>query len=241
MTASLSDIKPNPKILVFGPQALNFDVASFDKLRSQVQATPLYGWILHTVAALPSDWDNLSSSLTKLQHSIGKKLLEDLNEWLLGGEIPQSSFPLPNILLSPLTVVAQLNQYSAFLKAAFPDLPDTRQLPSSISANTETLGLCTGTLSAFAAACSSSLAELQRHGAVAVRLAMLVGALVDATEVAPNSEGQSTSFSASWNSAEAIGTVNEVLERFPEVNFKDQTPDYSGIVTNFLGLHFRFH
>ena len=218
MIASLSSTKPNPKLLVFGPQALTFDVGSFNKLRSQLKETPRYGWILRTVAELPREWNNLSSSITKLQHFNGKKVLEDLNEWLRGDEIPQSSFPLPNILLSPLTVIAQLTQHSAFLKAAFPDLPDKRELPKAIQGSTETLGLCTGTLSAFAAAYSSSQAELQHHGEVAVRLAMLVGALVDAAEVSPNCEGKSTSISASWNSAESRDTVNGVLENFPEVN-----------------------
>ena len=241
MIASLSGIKPNPRILVFGPQALDFDVGSFNMLRSQLQEIPQYEWVLRTVTALPSDWINLSSSITKFQYSNGKKLLEDLNEWLRGGEVPQSSFPLPNILLSPLTVIAQLIQHSAFFKAAFPDFPDTRELPASIQATTETLGLCTGTLSAFAAACSSSLGELQHHGAVAVRLAMLVGALVDTAEVSPNSEGKSTSFSVSWNSVESSGTVNEVLKEFPEVNSQTEYQYKSDYVTTLLGLHFRFY
>ena len=218
MVASLSGTKPNTKVLVFGPQALKFDAGSLNKLRRQMQETPHHGWILDTVSTLCSDWNALSSSITKLQTSNGKQLLVDLDKWLRGGEIPQSSFPLPNILLSPLTVIAQLTQYTAFLKAAFSDSPDTRELPSSILASTERLGLCTGTLSAFAAACSSSQPALHHHGAVAVRLAMLVGALVDAVDASPNPEGRSISFSAFWNTAESSGTVNEVLKNFPEVS-----------------------
>ena len=220
MVTSLSGTKSNPKVLVFGPQALKFDAGSLDKLRSQLQDTPHHGWILRTVSTLPSDWDALSSSITKLQSSNGKQLLEDLDKWLSGGEIPHSSFPLPNILLSPLTVIAQLTQYSAFLKAAFPDLPDTCELPESILATTETLGLCIGTLSSFAAACSWSQPALHHHGAVAVRLAMLVGALVDAVDVSPNPEGRSISFSAFWNTEESSGTVNEVLQNFPDVSLE---------------------
>lgn len=223
MIASMSDPISNPKILVFGPQALTFDVESFNDLRIQLQGALRYQWTLNTVAALPNDWNNLSKSITKLQNLDGGKLLEDLNEWLGGGEIPQSSFPLPNILLSPLVVIAQLTQCSAFLEAALPDLPDTQELPTSIKTSTETLGLCTGTLSAFAVACSSSMAELQHYGAVAVRLAMLVGALVDAEEAPPN---KSMSFSASWNSAEAGVAMKEVLEKFPEVNIGQRTPTF---------------
>ena len=223
MIASMSDPISDPKVLVFGPQALTFDVQSFNNIRIQLQETLHYRWTLDTVAALPNDWNTLSKSVTKLQKLDGGKLLKDLNEWLDGGKIPQSSFPLPNILLSPLVVIAQLTQYSAFLKAALPDLLDTQELPTSIKTSTETLGLCTGTLSAFAVACSSSMAELQHYGAVAVRLAMLVGALVDAEEAPSN---KSMSFSASWNSGEAGAAMKEVLDKFPEVKIGQRTPTF---------------
>lgn len=210
----------NPKLLVFGPQAVAFDVNAFHKLRLQLQETLQSQWALNALAELPTYWKTISNSITKLQDFNGKELLKDLNDWLSGGDIPESSFPLPNIILSPLVVVFQLTQYSAFLEAA---LPDTYKLSTSTKTSTETLGLCTGTLSAFAVACSSTPADIQHHGTVAVRLAMLAGALVDAEEVAPSSGGMAMSFSASWNSEESGAALKGVLERFPEVNFISKT------------------
>ncbi|RYP54696.1 hypothetical protein DL769_010301 [Monosporascus sp. CRB-8-3] len=209
---------PARKVFLFGPQALAFDIGSFIKLVTQLNGAG-GRWALDAVSALPCVWGPLVESVPKLQHfENGQQLLQDLGEGLQTGKISQSLFPLPNVLLSPLVVIAHLTQYSAFVRAALPDLADTDEIPSSIVDSTEVLGLCTGMLSAFAVGCSSSLAELERYGAVAVRLAMLVGALVDAEQVSPDSYGSSTSFSVSWNSAESRAKLDEVLERFSDVS-----------------------
>ena len=171
-----------PRLFLFGPQALTFNVEAFNTLRTQLQQKTHHEWALDAIKGLPQHFSSASEAVPKLRYVNGVTTLEDLNKWLCGEEIPTASFPLPNLLLSPLVVIAQLSQYSAFLKAALPDLSETQALPKSVKESTETFGLCTGMLSAFAVGCSTSLAELQRYGAVAVRLAMLIGALVDAEE-----------------------------------------------------------
>jgi len=213
---SFSDDASNPKAFVFGPQATSFDLAAFFKLRTQLQETPRFQWVLNTVVELSSDWNNISKSIAKLQDFSGEKLLEQLREWLRGAPIPEGSFPLPNTLLSPLVVIAQLTQYSAFLASAIPDLNETHELPAIIKTSTETLGMCTGTLSAFVVACSSNITDVAHYGGVAVRLAMLTGALVDAEEIARGTEDKSMSFSASWNADDSI--MKNILKKFPEVN-----------------------
>jgi len=213
---SFSDDESNPKAFVFGPQATSFDLAAFCKLRTQLQETPRFQWVLNTVAELSSDWNNISKSIAKLQDFSGEKLLEKLREWLRGAPIPEGSFPLPNILLSPLVVIAQLTKYSAFLASAIPDLNETHELPAIIKTSTETLGMCTGTLSALIVACSSNIADVAQYGGVAVRLAMLTGALVEAEEIARGTEDKSMSFSASWNADDSI--MKNILKRFSEVN-----------------------
>jgi hypothetical protein len=115
-------------------------------------------------------------------------------------------------------VIVQLTQYLAFVRSAFPGLADTDELPPSAMEASESLGLCTGILSAFAVSCASSLAKAQQYGAVAVRLSILVGALVDAEEASPDTEGTAMSFSMSWNALESRASVDEVLAKFPEVN-----------------------
>lgn len=206
-----------PILLVFGPQALNFDIAAFRKLRTQLHEEPQHQWALEVARELPSHWETVSKKISLFQYIDGKQQLEELSTALDNGEIPLSSFPLSNILLSPLVVIAQLIQYRDFLKAAFPDLKETDTFPTSLASSIETLGLCTGTLGAFAVACSSTLEELYIHGKTAVRLAMLLGALVDAEESSPTSGGKSTSFSVSWNSVKSDEVLKSILREFDEV------------------------
>ena len=211
-------LHPSRKVLLFGPHALAFDIKFFNKLRIQLHDEPSNHWVLNLVSHLPKLWGPLVQSVPALQHFNGEELLQALNQGLQNGEISESVFPLPNILLTPLVVIAQLTQYSSFLKAALPGLVDTDEIPVSITESTEILGLCTGILSSLAVGCSSSLAKLQYYGSVAVRLAVIIGALVDAREASSSSEGSSKSFSMSWSGAESSEVVTKILDNFPEVS-----------------------
>ncbi|KKO97819.1 hypothetical protein THAR02_10073 [Trichoderma harzianum] len=129
--------------------------------------------------------------------------------------IVAGSYPLPNILLSPLVVVSQLVDYVAFLKASEPNLTETLKLPIPSNTGAETSGLCTGLLSAFAVASAGSVAHLQQYGAASVRLAMLSGALVDAENALREPGKQSTSFSVSWTAASSAD-VDAALQKYAE-------------------------
>ncbi|KAF5016895.1 hypothetical protein F66182_11278, partial [Fusarium sp. NRRL 66182] len=206
----------HPTLLVFGPQALNFDIVAFQKLRTQLNEEAQHRWTLDVVRELPSLWETASKKISLFQNEDGKQQLEELSAALDNGELPLSSFPLSNILLNPLVVIAQLTQYQDFLNAAFPELKETDKFPASLASNIETLGLCTGTLGAFAVASSSTLQELSINGKTAVRLAMLLGALVDTEESSPTSDGKLLSFSVSWISVKSDDVLTSILQEFDE-------------------------
>ena len=208
--------KPASAVLIFGPQALSFDYESFKKLRNQLHE-PGNLWLLDVVSGLSYFWTTLSKEVPILQQLNGQALLEELATGLQTGELDKIQFPLPNILLSPLVVITHLTQYMAFIKAGLPDLADTKTLPSTFLERTEVLGLCTGILAGIAVNCSSTLAQLQPHGANAIRLAMLAGALVDAEQARPDSE-EAISFSVSWSGNDSITSMNNLLSEFPEVS-----------------------
>ncbi|KGO69364.1 Male sterility, NAD-binding [Penicillium expansum] len=213
MPDSTSHPHLRPKAFIFGPQDLSFDIESFTKLCSQLHD---HNWALDALASLPKLWDNFAASDLAVQQSNTGKLLENLNTWVLSATAPEEAFPLPNVLLSPLVVIGQVIEYITLLRAAFPDLGEKEELPKPITEDTETLGLCTGTLSALAVACSCNVADIHHYGAVGVRLAMLVGATVDAEEALYDPERKSTSLSVSWNSAEFGDSFAHVLEEFPD-------------------------
>ena len=64
---------------------------------------------------------------------------------------------------------------------------------------------------------SANQAQLQRYGAVAVRLAMVIGALVDIKDTETEPDGEWKSFSVAWSSAEAGTEMVRLLKDFPEV------------------------
>lgn len=207
---------PAYKVFLFGSQALTLDLKSLNKLSIQLRERDGH-WALNALSTFPEIWEDLVTRIPKLQFSNGLQLLDELAKGFQSGSIQESLFPLPNVLLTPLTVIIQLTQYLAFLRAALPDLNDSDELPLTITNSTETLGLCSGMLSAFAAGFASSLAEVQQYGAIAVRLATLLGALVDAEEASLESDGSSMSFSVSRKGVGPGASMNEVLEKFPEV------------------------
>lgn len=217
MVADLSLPGRGTTILLFGPQALSFHEDSFSQLRSTLLDTPSHRWIIDTIIELPGYWNSLSHALPRLQPTPGAKLLEDLNDWLRKDTFTQASFPLPNILLTPLVVITHLTQYSRYLELVQPDSVEINDLNASFEQNVETLGFCTGLLSAIAVSSSANQGQLRQFGAVAVRLAMLIGALVDAQEISADLHGESMSFSVAWNSAQSGAEMTRILKRFPEV------------------------
>ncbi|MCJ1386714.1 hypothetical protein MMC17_009840 [Xylographa soralifera] len=217
-------------IFLFGPQVLSFNKQSLDKLRRTLSDGPEWHWILDAVAELPSYWDALVKKIPQIQDTVsGEKILADLDLWLRRGvDHGQEEIDLPNLVLTPLVVLTQLTQYWQYLEMnqlASGARNETKKdlqadlLARHSSHNFETLGFCTGLLSAFAVASSSSQDEFQKNGVVAVRLAMLVGALVDAQEAWNKEQGRghSKSYATAWHNAEQGEKMARIIDSlFPE-------------------------
>jgi len=209
-----SDI--NNKVLVFGPQALSFSEGVFHELRSAIVEATENAWILDVIAGLPACFNTLCVKLPKLQAVQGLHLLESLDVWLTTGTVPPAAENLPNILLTPLVVLTQLTQYSKYVRIEGTSSGFGNDPYSARDHQTRILGFCTGLLSGLAISCASKEAELQKYGAAAVRLAVLIGALVDLQELT-GPHGQSKSFATAWSSVEQRADMTRVLQRYHEV------------------------
>ncbi|OXV11593.1 hypothetical protein Egran_00646 [Elaphomyces granulatus] len=216
MVNALSRPSTGTKVLLFGPQALAFDNDAAGQLRAMLLNAPGFDWVLKAISELPTHWDEVSRAIPTLQPFPGMKLLDDFNNWLKTGQFKEATFPLPNIILTPLVVIIHLTQYSRFLEIIQPDSLGRQDVHASFKRNTETLGLCTGLLSATAVSCSADGLQLQHYGSVAVRLAMIIGALVDAQDVSNGPHGGSKAFSVAWNTIESGAEMAEILKGFPE-------------------------
>ena len=122
---------------------------------------------------------------------------------------------VPNIVLTPLCVISQLAAYNRYLGLSHTDSGGRQDTKAHPLANTETAGFCTGLLAALAVSLSATQTELERHGATAVRLAMLIGAIVDAQDAL---DGGSTSFSTVWRKPEGFHTLEKTLQDYHDVN-----------------------
>lgn len=217
---SQTQSNPDDLIFIFGSQDLSFDKVFAKTLRATLLDSSDSQWIVQSLLELPQHWKSLEEAIPSLRDSDGEKHLHTLVDWLRLGELPDEVFPLPNVLLTPMVVVTQLTQYSSLVNQLYPDITADDQLPYLGNRRTETIGLCTGLFSAAAVASSRSLRDLSSHGAVAIRLAMASGAVVDAGEhQTASGEDDWQSFAVAWNSLDAREKFMRAMDDCDEVGY----------------------
>nr|UOS85799.1 non-reducing polyketide synthase [Hypoxylon rubiginosum] len=249
-------------LLLFGPQALSYDEAYFERVRLNVLGNEKNRWIRDVIEDLPSYWEELSEAIPSLSSIPGQAWLQRLSHWLLNGiSEEQRTSPTPNIILSPIVVIGHLIEYIQHTtneprgQSGFGEEGYEQNL-----SNTETLGFCVGILSAFVVSSSLTRAQFCQNGAAALRLAMVIGGLVDAQDM-KIAESQSISLATTWKAEQTPSKLHEVLESFPDTyvsvsydenratittsevtlsNLKGRLSEV-GITTNEIGLHGRFH
>ena len=168
-----------------------------------ISQSPHRDWILDTISGLPTYLNGLNSIMPEVARAVpGSSQLADLDSWFRHGatDIP-SEATLPSIIVGPLVVLIQLTQYWRYLELLHQGQPPADLQASVVAASKsnskfETLGFCFELLGALSVASASNRQDFQKYGATAVRLAMLMGALVDAREVwdKTSSKGGSISF-----------------------------------------------
>ncbi|KAK4155038.1 hypothetical protein C8A00DRAFT_13874 [Chaetomidium leptoderma] len=112
--------------------------------------------------------------------------------------------PANNVLLCPLTVVAQVVDFWSL----------TRDNEESLSESPlrDVQGLCLGFLTAAAVSCSRSEAQYQTLAANAVRLALCLGAVVDLDALGSEC-GASATLAARWKSPAQLQHLHDTIER----------------------------
>ncbi|QMW39273.1 hypothetical protein G4B11_002553 [Aspergillus flavus] len=216
MVNSGSNIKSESLTLVFGPQDPNLDNTFLQSLRTTLLETPELQWILETLTQLPQEWQKISDAHSELAAFQGQRYLQLLNEWVRRGTLPSNLFPLPNILVTPLVVTTQLAQYTKFITQLNPGITSNDSLQGALKLDTETAGLCTGLISSAAVAISGTLAELQKHGAAAIRIATAIGALVDAGDSEREDGDKWESLAVGWTAHGTESKLESIVDGFPE-------------------------
>ncbi|KAJ5895285.1 hypothetical protein N7495_006976 [Penicillium taxi] len=201
-----------PSILLWGSLALSFDKSSFERLRKSITEIEDNIWLVDVFESLPEACKTALAALPTLHQATGSSAIKQLinfNEIFTTSRSVDTELTLPNTLLIPLVIMNQLAQYTKFLQQEGLEHEDVK------SRYGETLGLCTGLLSAFAVSSAHNKSEFQRYGATAIRLGLLVGLVIDSQD-AVLGKGRSKSLSVAWASVEAHREMTQILEEFQE-------------------------
>lgn len=205
-----------PALIIFGPQAALPYPEELSRLRLVLLSEPCLSSFLVAVKELPLLWRSLVKAFPKFEKLPGLRVLEDLVSWIHNDRnFGQPLCSLPNVLLSPLTIIMQIAHYVHYLRVM--QIQDNRITHQGLIKALKVggaQGLCIGILSAIAVACSADEGDLGIWGSVALRLAVCVGVVVDLEVSSPN-EASCFTLRYDANQKESIQTI---LEQFPEVS-----------------------
>ncbi|KAH8693297.1 hypothetical protein BGW36DRAFT_431029 [Talaromyces proteolyticus] len=215
-------------IFLFGPHVGNFTKQSVEKLIRPFSQSVHRTWILDTISGLPKYWDVLTDKMHNMAGTIpGRRQLACLDQWLRHStvdiDMTQDDGNLPSIVIGPLVVFIQLTQYWRYLELkSTDDLGEAADLQADLvlrqkqkgGPKVESLGFCAGLLAAMAVASASNREEFYKYGAVAVRLAMLIGALIDVQEAwdKGHAKGGSVSYAIAWRGQKQADEVTRIVE-----------------------------
>jgi hypothetical protein len=195
---------------------------SYDSIRLRLRKDPDLQHLAQTVVELPALWSSLTDTHAFCDASVGDPL-KSFSDWIASDDPGSLTIPesLPNVLLAPLTVVFQLVQYTRYLREQHHAAISHAQILQSVSSpGAGVQGLCTGFLTATALACSRDLDEVNTNGAVAIRLAMCIGAAVDAEERKMEGGNRTQCLVANGSPHLDRREVMAALEQYPRVCFR---------------------
>lgn len=202
-------------VLAFGPQALAFNQDSFSNLRTSIVTSSALNWVPRAIEGLTEHYEKIATELPQLSIVPGVHLLKALNEWLATGNFTDLiTLPrLPNIILAPISVLSQLVAYRRYIELVHPISKGFNKVE-----NTEIVGFCTGLLTALAVSLSDTEVQLENHGGVALRLAILIGATVDAQDLL---DGGSQSVSTVWKTPHGLEMLDELIRDTNDVSLSE--------------------
>ncbi|KAJ5967192.1 hypothetical protein N7501_003440 [Penicillium viridicatum] len=204
-----------------------------DKLVQPISQSPQREWILDTVADLPEYYEARTAKIPKLARDVdGFQSLAELDSWIRHGanSLSKDDTNLPSIMVGPLVVLIQLTQYWRYLEQTNANNTQATDLQADLvaqhqsqaGAKVEILGFCAGLLAALAVASAKSRQEFQEYGAVAVRLAMLIGGLIDAQEAWDKGSGKG---GLDWACASTTPEISRAKDQSQETSILGQTMD----------------
>lgn len=205
-------------LILFGPGVQTLDEPYFNRIFKCIKENTDHNqWALHAVEDIECCWESLSNSIPKLQRVSSRKHAHTLADWLRTGGIPPGSTVanLPNAILGPLVLIAQLVEYTQHLKHV--NRSERGFFKPPPGPQVETIGCCLGCFSAIVVSTSSSWAQFCHNASAALRVMFVICALSDAQDI-PDETGPSVSLNAFWRGTKSGSSLTTALKEYPEVS-----------------------
>ena len=194
-------------VAIFGPQTTHWTRKSLADLQSALLQDSKLEFLLKTFLQLPSLWETFENGFD-IENFVDKTKLKELADFAAGRWMPNPQ-NLSNTHLSPFTIASHVVDLLRNLEGAGG--------PDSLFAFETVQGFCTGFLSAAAISSSHSWADFKSCISNALRLAVCIGAIIDAEDESHVLSDRATAVSVSWKSAADRGYLETSLDLFPDV------------------------
>ena len=206
----------SPSLIVFGPQITLPPAEHLSRLRLVLVNNHRLRGLLTAIKDLPNLWRTLVQLNPELSRVPGSQFLDDINEWIDNGDFPVRSPELhPNVLLTPLTVIVHIIEYFNYLESSETVVSHSQVINSVQDGGIQ--GFCIGLLAAIALACSQNEEEIIELGAVALRIALCIGAYVDLDGRFASPPHETSCLSARWSQPVEKDHILSILEQYPGV------------------------
>ncbi|KAL8662081.1 MAG: hypothetical protein Q9202_005055 [Teloschistes flavicans] len=216
----------NPSLLLFGPVSAQPSQALLSQLRTSIIERTDLKFLSELIDELPNVWSTIVQNAPQLDSVPGKEQLNQLRQFLISGSLPNAD-ALGNVMTAPLTIITQISELVSQQrdpgKATLPKLENVQ-------------GFCLGFLTAAAVASSQNATELEQFAAVAVRLAVCIGSVVDLDEIShEDPSDRSASIAVRWRSETGKDDLENILRDYPKAYISCVTDENSATVT--IPLH----
>lgn len=213
-----SATKGLPSLLVFGPQAEFPPESSLQAARQELTSSPHLGALREAVCGLSEYWQELVEFDQGLESVPGAEYLDHLRQWVKnGGPFPHHQNRMPNHYALAVTVILQITQYIRYVEHLGSE-SHARVLEHLSAGGIQ--GFCVGLLSALAVASSENEAALGPSAAVALRLAVIIGAYVDRDGAYSPAATKYATVAVRWREGKAYdeSEVHQIIQSTPNVS-----------------------
>ncbi|KAL5361507.1 hypothetical protein BJX96DRAFT_185313 [Aspergillus floccosus] len=197
-----------PNLLLCGSQAIQCSEDYLSSLREILLSETTLQPLANAIRDLPQLWRTLLEADTALHKVPGKDVFDRFTRWLDGETLlNKTASSEPNMILSPLTVIMQLVEYTSYLHRT--NLSHLHILDGAMHGGIQ--GFCTGFLTAITLSISRYEKDIAELGAVALRLTACIGAYVDLDQC--NNSGFAC-IAVRWSSPANEQKINEILAKY---------------------------